>query len=355
MKKKSPYISVIMPVYNAEAYLRTSVESVLGQTFEDLELILVNDCSSDGSAQICAEYEKKDPRVVFVNLRENVGAGHARNQGIARAGGVYLSFVDADDVIDRDLYECAVKQSKEGKADMVVWGVTEVYYGRDGQPSSRNVISPEQGYWDEKETIAGCALRLEEMTLLGYQWNKLYRREIVEENQIEFEKAVLYEDYFFTMRVLAQISSLAVCAKPGYYYAKRLNGSVTNRFVKEYFSLSRRRIQEMYDYCVEHGVENEAREVLGNIYLRYILSAMVRNLEKQSKMNGKAREKWICAAASDKLYMRTAAKCTVTSRSLRILRNAMNRKHFTVCVILARGVYMAKKAGPFLFERLKAR
>ena len=191
MEKRQPWISVVMPVYNAAAFLAESMESVLGQSFRDLELIVVDDCSSDESCEICKEYVEQDERVRLIRLKENAGAGMARNRGIQAASGKYLAFMDADDTIESDLYKKAVEASQNGEMDMVVWGDTERFYNSDGDVVSENPILPEKGIWKEKREIASEALTLEKNTLLGYQWNKLYRRETAEKYEILLRSSAL--------------------------------------------------------------------------------------------------------------------------------------------------------------------
>lgn len=346
-----PFVSVIMPVYNAEKYLIDSIESVLKQSFRDLELILVNDCSKDSSAQICADYALKDKRVNFVNLNKNVGAGNARNAGIEKAKGLYLAFMDADDTLDLDLYEEAERASENGTTDMIVWGATECYFNKSGEINSRNIIKEKPCSLKDKTMIAKTALNLEKRTLLGYQWNKFYRRKIVEENHIRFEESVLYEDFFFTMCILTHVNSMAVIDSAGYYYNKRFDGSITTRFVPEYFDLSRRRVYTMYQFCQKQGILCEAREILGNIYLRYILSALMRNADKRSGMRRKDRISWINKVCNDKLYIHTAGECKANSKVLGLLQKALNNRSYVFCLLLGKSIYFVKVYGKALFVK----
>lgn len=353
MEKRQPWISVVMPVYNAQDYLADSIESVLNQSFRDLELIVVDDCSSDNSREVCKRYVEQDERVRLIQLKENIGAGMARNRGIQAASGRYLAFMDADDTIETGLYKKAVDASEDGRVDMIVWGATERFYNSDGDVVSENPILPEKGIWKEKREIASEALTLEKNTLLGYQWNKLYRRETAEKYEIRFEKAVLYEDFFFTIRMLEHSESLAAVDTAGYIYNKRFNGSITTKFVKEYFELSRRRVYEMYRFCQRRDILEEAVDILGVIYLRYILSGLMRNADPQSKMKGSQQKTWVHCVARDELYLRTAAMCRVENPVLKLLQNSLNKKRIQSCLLLGKGVYEARKYGPLLFEKIK--
>ncbi|MDR2160688.1 MAG: glycosyltransferase, partial [Desulfovibrio sp.] len=114
-----PKVSVIIPVYNTEPYLRRCLDSVCGQTLREIEIICVNDGSTDGSLEILREYAQKDSRVKVIELEENKGAGAARNAGIDAARGEYIGFVDSDDYVDLDFYETLYVKAQETQAEVV--------------------------------------------------------------------------------------------------------------------------------------------------------------------------------------------------------------------------------------------
>ena len=135
--KEKPCVSMIMPVYNAEAYLEESIRSVMEQSYAEWELLLVDDSSTDHSLQICQAMAGKDARIRVIALEENVGAGYARNEGIQQAAGKYLTFVDADDAVDPAILENAVTLAEHHDLDWVVWGLREEYYDPQGRSSMK--------------------------------------------------------------------------------------------------------------------------------------------------------------------------------------------------------------------------
>lgn len=354
MEEKRPFISIVMPVYNAAEYLEESLGSIAAQTFQDLEVIMVDDCSTDESLEICSQWEKKDARFKAVRLEKNGGAGHARNIGMKHASGVYLAFMDADDIIEPDLYEAAIDSLKSCKAQQVVWGVTEDYYDRKNKLISQNVIRPEEKYCKTAEEVRASVIRLEERTLFGYQWNRLYDMEIIRKNNIRFEDSILYEDYFFNLEVIKYIEKLNIISNAGYHYKKQMNQSITNRYVAEYFALSRRRVKSMYVLYVRWGFDIEnVKEILGNIYLRYILSALMRNCDRRSCMAHKQRRQWVKRVYMDELYRQLIEKERMHSAALKILQMNL-RMHFTLgCLILGRLTYWLKSEAPLFFSLLK--
>lgn len=165
---KKPLLSVIMPVYNSEKYLETAVNSVLNQTFSNLELICVDDCSGDNSLEILNKISEKDNRLKVIHLEKNGGAGNARNTGMREAVAEYITFADADDFIDPELYERAYACTENGVADEVVWGLTEEHFDRSDKHISSVKIAPENKKYEGKKAIVEAAVLLERDTIFGY-------------------------------------------------------------------------------------------------------------------------------------------------------------------------------------------
>ncbi len=309
--ENKPFLSVIMPVYNGGQYVKQAVESVLSQTFTDFEMICVNDASTDNSLSVLLDLQKTDARVKVIDSRENVGAGGARNLGLDAALGTYVTFVDADDAIEQDLYERAVAVTKSTDADEVVWGLVEEHYDANDKLVRMVPIVPKAQVVTNPAELTALILKLEEETLFGYQWNSFYRAEILREHHIRFEEALFYEDYFFNLEFAKHMSSLATMDFVGYHYFKRVNASITHQFTKDYFDLSYRRIQSMYDFCTQRGYsEKYLFDMLGSRLLRYTLSAVCRNFNKKAEMNGKARREWFLGVCEMALYKQLMPQCT---------------------------------------------
>ncbi len=279
-----PFLSIIMPVYNAEKYLEPAVQSVLRQTDADLELICVNDCSADGSRALLEKLSADEPRLRVIDAPENLGAGRARNLGLDAAQGTYVGFMDADDLLLPGILAEAAAAARRDDADEVVWGLTEIHTAPDGATEKEIEILPDGGTY-EGDALPAAVARLEAKTLFGYQWNSVYRAEILRENGIRFSPAVLYEDFFFNLDFIRHARRLTALPVSGYHYYKRGGGSVTARFVPEYFELSAERIRRMLSYLEETGcAETEHLSMLRNRLLRYTLSAVGRNAKTEAAL-----------------------------------------------------------------------
>ena len=139
MKNENPFFSIIMPVYNAEKYVEQSIKSVLNQTFTNYELIIIDDCSKDGSYSICKEFKSN---CVLVNLKENKGISYVRNFGLKKAKGKYITFLDSDDYIEKDTLEKLNEEVKLHNSDFLIYGFIEDIYDNRERLVKNNKVSP---------------------------------------------------------------------------------------------------------------------------------------------------------------------------------------------------------------------
>ncbi len=210
VNENQPLISVIVPVYKVEPYLDRCVESIVNQTYRNLEIILVNDGSPDNCPQMCDAWAERDVRIKVIR-KENGGLSDARNAGMAAATGELVSFIDSDDYITPDFIEALYHAMMQTSADVVECAVD--YVDEDGN-ILRQRCAAETSEMDRLEALRRLIL---EDGIYQTVWNKLYRREVC----IPFEKGKLHEDEFFTWQVFERIEKLAVVQKPMYHYLQR--------------------------------------------------------------------------------------------------------------------------------------
>lgn len=344
MSKHEVLISVICPVYNAENYIETTVASVLSQTFESLELICVDDCSADGSFEILERLAKADPRLSVYRAEQNMGAGKARNLGLQKAKGQYITFIDADDTIEPDLYEKAFALTENGSIDEVVWGLVEEHYNGNNKLVRSKTILPEPFCCKTPCDVTRAVLRLERDTLFGYQWNSLYRASLIKEYSVCFSECIFYEDYFFNLDFISHAATVASLPFSGYHYFKRSNQSITHRFSKDYFTLSYRRVESMFTFAENNGqLDSEAYGILANKLLRYTLSALCRNNNSLSGMRGKDRKKWFLDICGMDLYEKILPQAGKQNIVFCVLRRAIMKKHSFVALAMGKILFRLRK------------
>ena len=215
-----PTLSVIVPVYNTEKYLRACIDSILVQTFADFELILVDDGSVDGSGAICDEYARKDLRIHVIH-QQNGGVTKARKSGVRSASGMYFGFVDSDDWIHPEMFARMVEKCVETGADIAVCDVYLEYGTRtESVPSLA-----EEGFYNKtelRETIYPTMLMnvpFRRPGILGSLCNKLFHRKVLDRVFWQVDDSYIYaEDALFSYAALLESNSIFVLRKQLYYY-----------------------------------------------------------------------------------------------------------------------------------------
>ncbi|WP_427869679.1 bifunctional glycosyltransferase/CDP-glycerol:glycerophosphate glycerophosphotransferase [Leucobacter luti] len=210
-------ISVVVPIYNVENYLEECLESLRIQSYPDLEILMVNDGSQDSSRDIAAEFARKDRRFVLIDKR-NAGLGAARNTGVRRARGRYLTFADSDDIVAPDAYRNMVEMLKRSGSDFVVGGVERLKAGstwRDDWVTRVHAHDQERVQLDD----------IPEVTKDVFAWNKLFLRRFFEEAVGEFPEGILYEDQHPTALAYTKCNSFDLLADTTYLWRMREDGS----------------------------------------------------------------------------------------------------------------------------------
>lgn len=214
---KEPLISIIMPVYNAEKRLTISIKSILNQSYKNLELILINDGSTDASKEICQLFAESDTRVKVIN-QKNSGVSIARNRGIDESTGTYISFIDSDDFIEENAYEFVMGEFIEKQVDVIMFGMSFDYYNRDKFVESRD-MSIDKPLYIKKQNIEKTFFDLYEKNYLSSVWNKVIKSSIIKENNIRFDKDMaILEDFAYVLEILSYTHDLVALNQVFYRY-----------------------------------------------------------------------------------------------------------------------------------------
>lgn len=252
-------VSIIIPVYNTEKYLKRCVESCINQTLSDIEIILIDDCSKDNSRNIIKDYANRYPdKVRYIFQEENHRQGAARNRGMEIAQGEYLVFVDSDDWIEPDMCELLYKKAKESNADMV---------------GSNYFLS-----WDNKDEIKKVEIT-EEMCgnmdihkkyiyikNYGMFWTRMYKRTLIQKSKLEFPEDIFYEDAFFNFYSVLYSEKIEHIDKEFYHYYQENQSTVRNRNnVRQYERI--KLAEEILKYGKNH---KELEEYRGTIAYKYL-------------------------------------------------------------------------------------
>lgn len=259
-------VSVIIPVYNAEKYLKKCLNSIFNQSYKKIEVICINDGSSDGSLDILDEYIKIYEEKMIVKTIENSGQANARNIGINIAKGEFVMFVDSDDYIDKFMIENLVRKQSENNADMVVCNIDRIFEG-----DFKNNI---------KKFNYDTSLNLCELTtidehpeiicfLTAAPYAKLIKRSFINDNNISFIKGYIYEDLVFTQNILSHSPSIEICKESYYKYMVRQNTTMTSKksnVVDMFYAYD-----TLFDYYKNNKLETKFKEELDFLCYYHVL------------------------------------------------------------------------------------
>ena len=261
-----PKVSIVVPIYNVEKYLKKCLNTLVNQTLNDIQIILVNDGSSDNSGKIAKEFQKKYIEKIIYLEKENGGLSDARNFGIPYATGEYIAFLDSDDYVEMSMYEDMYNLAKKENSDMVE---CDFYWGY-----------PEKLKQDIGELYEGKKEMLEKVRVVA--WNKLIKREILEKSQVWFPKGYRYEDVEFTYKLIPYLEKVSFVKKPYIHYMQR-EGSISNsqnERTKEIFEV----LEHVIEFYKEKELYEEYKTQLEYLYTRYLLcSSLLRMVKIQDK------------------------------------------------------------------------
>lgn len=261
-------VSVIVPVYNVEKFIDKCLNSLVKQSLKEIEIIVVNDGTKDNSQKIIDKYVKKYPDKIKSYIKENGGQGSARNYGLKKATGEYIGYVDSDDFVEKDMYKKLYNKAKENNYDIVVCGnynVSEDY-------QNKNIDAFINNYNTDLENIFFGKMAV---------WNKIYKRDILIKNKLEFKEKVWYEDLAFTLKAIMNSNTFAFIDEPLYDYLIREGSTMNNSNVKRNLE-----ILEAFNDILSYIQHNKKEEYFSKIEFLAIdhiyISAIVRVLKAEA-------------------------------------------------------------------------
>lgn len=261
-------ISVVVPIYNVEKYLSRCVESLLKQTYENLEIILVDDGSPDACPQMCDEFQKKDSRIRVIH-QKNAGLSAARNTGIQCATGTYIAFVDSDDYIAENMYEVMYEDIKKNAADLCICDICCVNEsGERIREESSELLFSNKVYTSEEMMKRVCGV---ENGTWRYTpaWNKLYKKEIF--NSFKFINGRIHEDEFAIHHTIHNSKKISVIPDKLYYYVQRENSIMNSSFSIKKFDAALA-FWDRYDFVREYYDDSIANGALMQVYANLVVN-----------------------------------------------------------------------------------
>ena len=257
-------VSVIVPVYNVESYLDKCLTSLVKQTLQEIEIIVVNDGSKDNSEKIIKKYLKKYPKKIKYIKKNNGGLSSARNEGLKHASGEYIGFVDSDDYVSLNTFNLMYKKAKEKNFDLVVCNLNYVYETKTKMVSA----GLDKDLENEDEVKKNIVF------LYPAVWNKLYKKEILD--SLKFKEGIWYEDVEFNFRVYPRVKSIGYVDKPLIQYVQR-ESSISKTIDKRLFNYLDN-FNGLIKYYQDNNLYNKYYSELEYSYVRYLYATFIKQL-----------------------------------------------------------------------------
>lgn len=250
-------VSIIVPVYNVSEYLERCVNSLFQQKYKNVEIILVDDCSTDGSRELAKKLAKKDSRCIFIQREKNGGLSAARNTGMEAASGEWLAFVDSDDWVTEDYISAMYDIAQKDNAEIVISSI--YYYYENGSYKEVSPFADLTTESSQKEKIALCR---------PYAWGKLYRNSLFRIRKVEFPEDIWRsEDISTIIPLMSYTDKISILNKPLYYYYQRKNSLSNMNYKNADVSFYPRTINRMFELSNQgFELELEYRSICDLIY-----------------------------------------------------------------------------------------
>ena len=310
---KSPQLTLLMPVYNAEEFLDQAVQSLQNQKYQNWKLIIINDGSTDSSAQVCDSYAKIDPRIQVIH-QENNGVAETRNRLLNQIDTPYFSFVDADDELDSTLYEVLMSHMLTMDVDLVMCGYKE-------QKRSHEVVIQEiertyQSGIFELDQMQETFMTFSNTLTLNPLWNKVYKTSIFKELGIVFPKLETGEDIVFNLNYLKGCQKIYMEEKTLYSYIRRQKESITTSYVENLYEKGLVVHEALESFLQSKELLNTVNEeILMKNHVMGVFSAFF-NMVHSNCLLDKVEKRQAILAITNRSYVQQCANRHLTTRGI---------------------------------------
>ncbi len=350
---KTPFFSVIMPVYNCEDLVNQAVDNLNKQTVKSFEVIFVNDGSKDNTLE---KLNLKLQQATFkykVLSQENAGPGEARNNGIKCASGNYILFVDADDYLEPNAIEILISNAENTMADVILFGYFQDFYTSETKIDHTVTVVPKSQLLTDNKFIVSKVSALDQNKVFSFACNKAIKRDLILENDIVFSKRMHSEDYFFYIDLFYHVNSLSVIDKPIYHYVKSPRETLTNQpYIKNFYKLITDRYLAMQNILKSRQVyHGEIAANAANTHIKHIFSHFSNNCSRYSGLKGKDIRCDIKATLEDSITKEAIALAQGGSKAQKIMNIILKTNSVWLCFLFAKVICFSRNSK--LFDKMK--
>lgn len=353
MRRKVMF-SIIIPVYNCDKYLPRCIDSILVQKYQDYEIILINDGSTDNSKTVCDEYIKKDKRVKVIH-KNNEGVSKARNDGLSVAKGKYICFLDADDYLSGNYFKEVEKIfNKYENLELINFGFFSDVDDLEFNKLSSDTINYKNKLYKSHNAIKKDFINLWDNTMLYNIWNKVYVKKVLDDNNISFPDYNWGEDVAFNKVYLDSINTMYNSNQCFYHYVREREGAATKKYKSEIFEIRKQEFNEFNEYFEQWKIsKDEYLEFSCRRYIERVLGCIENVYCSDMKFN--ARYKEIKRMIKDPITRETLLYAKPKSKKIKIMLLPIKLKLTLLTMLMGRMFNLVKTKFPSLFNKLKNR
>lgn len=322
-----PQVSVIVPVYKVEPYLRRCVDSILSQTFSDFELILVDDGSPDNCPAICEEYAASDKRVCVVH-KENGGLSSARNAGLRIAQGRYIMFCDSDDYVSPRWCEAMLSLADDSKRSYIFGKMQQV-----SEDETNSLVENQPLNGDVAEFPVSAFLDLHTQTKVGFACNVLYYADVIRKSTLQFRYDVIIEDLPFCLEYMKKMDSVTYCAEAEYYYVQRNAPSLSRKYYSQGFRKWQEKyaaIQDFINEKIPEGERDAKKRLVAEHYLYYFLNSLENTFDERNTISLMQKLRYNQQVVRTKEFEHCLRYCAGRNENPRIISLLRNGNYYVV-------------------------
>ena len=358
MPSKDIKISIIMPVYNVAEYLSKAIDSVINQSYKNIELFLVDDGSTDKSGMICDEYATKYSFIKVIH-QKNSGAHRARNSALELASGDYVCFFDSDDYVDSNMLEDLLEVALKYDSKLVISGFyINTYYDADNFivlnyiPHTTNGLEIEN-FNNSFDFRKNSYLNFDK-NMFYPPWNKMYKLSYLKENNITFP--ITYRDDFpFVLSVIKDIDNVTYVKKQYYHFLRKRSDSETQKYVENLYEKREEEHTEMLSLFSHWGLQNDQNsiEMISRRYVDRVIECMVNLFNIECKLTKIEKKSTIKKYLKNKNFEHSIKNARPNKTYLKVIYTILKTRNITLCYVMAMFINLVKRKNIKLFSILK--
>lgn len=345
-------VTIVVPIYNGEPYIKHCVEQIQAQTYKNLEVIFVNDGSTDNTIEVAEKAIRDDNRFILIN-KENGGTSTTRNKGIDNAHGKYIAFFDCDDEYDPDMIFILVSEMEKRNADMVSCG----YYFKvqAGEQTYLEEKSYPDRYFPDFNSMKDEYVAIWDSDMFYNIWNKLYRMEVIEKYGIRYREGHVYtEDRVFNRAFISKCRGIVMIDKCLYYYIRERSGSTSERYWEKNFEVRDKEYNELKEHFHDMDLWNDvSREYVSREFIERV-AGCIENVFHAGDQLTKAQKKKLVKDMVNDPDVREASKyATCRSKKMKIIAAPIKMNWPLYAYMIGYMIYKVRQNNPVLFHKLK--